>query len=128
MELLKQEAMTGETPEKLANSPAARVPLPDLVITCNNICNTLLKWYENLAKELDIPCIIIDVPSTTQCLYRDVARNTSQLSLKSCRKFLKRFAEENLTMTNSLRFKQVQRSVEQWNRVDFIRSVRAFTS
>ena len=62
MELLKQEAMTGETPEKLANSPAARVPLPDLVITCNNICNTLLKWYENLAKELDIPCIIIDVP------------------------------------------------------------------
>ena len=31
--ILKQEAMTGETPEKLANSPAARVPLPDLVIT-----------------------------------------------------------------------------------------------
>jgi benzoyl-CoA reductase/2-hydroxyglutaryl-CoA dehydratase subunit BcrC/BadD/HgdB len=22
----------------------------------------LLKWYENLAKELNIPCIIIDVP------------------------------------------------------------------
>ena len=38
------------------------LPLPDLVITCNNICNTLLKWYENLAVELDIPCIVIDVP------------------------------------------------------------------
>lgn len=62
MELLKQQALTGETPEVLANSPAAKVPLPDLVITCNNICNTLLKWYENLAKELNIPCIIIDVP------------------------------------------------------------------
>lgn len=62
MELLKQQALTGETPEKLANSPAAKVPLPDLVITCNNICNTLLKWYENLAKELNIPCIVIDVP------------------------------------------------------------------
>ena len=50
MELLKQEALTGEKPEKLATSKAAYVPLPDLVITCNNICNTLLKWYENLAK------------------------------------------------------------------------------
>ena len=37
--------------EVLVNSPAADVPLPDLVITCNNICNTLLKWYENLAAE-----------------------------------------------------------------------------
>ena len=62
MELLKEEAKTGVTPEALKNSPAARVPLPDLVITCNNICNTLLKWYENLAVELDIPCIVIDVP------------------------------------------------------------------
>ena len=50
MELLKQEALTGQKPEKLANSKAAYVPLPDLVITCNNICNTLLKWYENLCK------------------------------------------------------------------------------
>lgn len=47
MELLKQEAMTGEKPEKLATSKAAYVPLPDLVITCNNICNRLLKWYFN---------------------------------------------------------------------------------
>ena len=38
------------------------VPLPDLLIICNNICNTLVKWYENLAKELNIPLICIDVP------------------------------------------------------------------
>jgi benzoyl-CoA reductase/2-hydroxyglutaryl-CoA dehydratase subunit BcrC/BadD/HgdB len=62
MELLKQQALTGVQDEKLANSPAVEIPLPDLVITCNNICNTLLKWYENLAKELNVPCIVIDVP------------------------------------------------------------------
>jgi len=38
------------------------IPLPDLLIICNNICNTLVKWYENLAKELNIPLICIDVP------------------------------------------------------------------
>ena len=62
MECLKETAITGKKPDVLVNSPAADVPLPDLVITCNNICNTLLKWYENLAVELDIPCIVIDVP------------------------------------------------------------------
>ncbi len=38
------------------------MPLPDLVLLCNNICETLIKWYENIAYELHIPCIIIDVP------------------------------------------------------------------
>ncbi len=38
------------------------MPLPDVVFFCNNICETLVKWYENLAKELNVPCICIDVP------------------------------------------------------------------
>lgn len=62
MSLLVEEAKTGVTPEVLKNCPGPRIPLPDLIITCNNICSTLLKWYENIAVELDIPYIIIDVP------------------------------------------------------------------
>lgn len=62
MDLLVEEAKTGVTPKALEDCPAPRIPLPDMVITCNNICNTLLKWYENLAVELDVPLIIIDVP------------------------------------------------------------------
>jgi benzoyl-CoA reductase/2-hydroxyglutaryl-CoA dehydratase subunit BcrC/BadD/HgdB len=38
------------------------MPLPDLVFLCNNICETLLKWYENLAYSLNIPLLILDVP------------------------------------------------------------------
>ncbi len=38
------------------------MPLPDLVLLCNNICETLLKWYENIAYELHIPLLIVDVP------------------------------------------------------------------
>ena len=38
------------------------LPLPDLVLLCNNICETLLKWYENIAYELKIPLLIVDVP------------------------------------------------------------------
>ena len=38
------------------------MPLPDFVLCCNNICNCMMKWYENLGKRLGIPVIMIDVP------------------------------------------------------------------
>ncbi|NFD31118.1 2-hydroxyacyl-CoA dehydratase [Clostridium botulinum] len=36
------------------------MPKPDFICCCNNICNQVIKWYENIAKELDIPLIMID--------------------------------------------------------------------
>lgn len=38
------------------------MPLPDFVLCCNNICDCMLKWYENLGKTLNIPVVMIDVP------------------------------------------------------------------
>ena len=38
------------------------MPLPDFVLCCNNICNCMMNWYENLSKALDIPMIMIDIP------------------------------------------------------------------
>lgn len=39
-----------------------RVPPPDFVLCCNNICNCMTKWYENIARMHNIPLIMIDVP------------------------------------------------------------------
>ena len=47
---------------KIKDCPAQNMPMPDFVLCCNNICNCMIKWYENLAKELDIPMILIDIP------------------------------------------------------------------
>lgn len=41
------------------------MPQPDFVLCCNNICNQMIKWYENIAKELNIPMILIDIPYNT---------------------------------------------------------------
>lgn len=38
------------------------MPQPDFLLCCNNICNCMIKWYENIAHELDIPLILIDIP------------------------------------------------------------------
>lgn len=47
---------------ELQDTPAGNIPMPDLIICCNNICNTVIKWYENIAKELNIPLIMFDMP------------------------------------------------------------------
>lgn len=44
------------------NAPEQDMPLPDFLLCCNNICKCMVKWYENVAKELNIPIIMIDIP------------------------------------------------------------------
>ncbi|WP_303870751.1 2-hydroxyacyl-CoA dehydratase subunit D [Acetobacterium wieringae] len=47
---------------KIKDTPEQNMPEPDFLLCCNNICNCMIKWYENLAKDLNIPMIIIDIP------------------------------------------------------------------
>ena len=47
---------------KVGETPEQNMPLPDFVLCCNNICNCMIKWYENISKELGIPMILIDIP------------------------------------------------------------------
>ena len=47
---------------QLKYAEAENIPMPDFIYSCSNICHTVLKWYENLAKELNIPLIIFDLP------------------------------------------------------------------
>jgi len=44
------------------DSAAGKVPYPDLLFCCNNICDTVTKWYEILARRLNVPLIMIDLP------------------------------------------------------------------
>lgn len=47
---------------KLKECPEQDVAMPDVLLCCNNICNCMIKWYENLARDLNIPMIILDIP------------------------------------------------------------------
>jgi benzoyl-CoA reductase/2-hydroxyglutaryl-CoA dehydratase subunit BcrC/BadD/HgdB len=46
----------------LKECPELNIPQPDFLLCCNNICNCMIKWYENLAVELNIPLLLIDIP------------------------------------------------------------------
>jgi len=44
------------------NAPQGGLPKPDLLVACNNICGTVIKWYQVLAQELDVPLFLLDAP------------------------------------------------------------------
>ncbi|RJO64791.1 MAG: 2-hydroxyglutaryl-CoA dehydratase [Myxococcales bacterium] len=43
-------------------SPVMGLPKPDFLVCCTNICGTVLKWYEELARIHRVPLIVIDTP------------------------------------------------------------------
>ncbi len=43
-------------------TPVGRLPRPDLLLACTNICQTVLYWYRVLAHHFDVPLILIDTP------------------------------------------------------------------
>ncbi|HOX37419.1 MAG TPA: 2-hydroxyacyl-CoA dehydratase family protein [Candidatus Brocadiia bacterium] len=47
--------MSGQT-------PVGRVPKPDLLVTCTNICQTALAWYKVLARKFNVPLYVFDTP------------------------------------------------------------------
>ena len=46
----------------LNGGPIGGLPKPDMLICCNNICGTVLKWYEVQARYFDVPLFILDTP------------------------------------------------------------------
>ena len=43
-------------------SPVGSLPKPDLLLCCNNICQTVLYWWQVLAAEFDVPLVVVDAP------------------------------------------------------------------
>jgi benzoyl-CoA reductase/2-hydroxyglutaryl-CoA dehydratase subunit BcrC/BadD/HgdB len=43
-------------------TPVGRLPKPDILVTCTNICQTVLSWYRVLAQHFEVPLITIDTP------------------------------------------------------------------
>jgi benzoyl-CoA reductase/2-hydroxyglutaryl-CoA dehydratase subunit BcrC/BadD/HgdB len=46
----------------LNKTPAGRLPKPDLLACCTNICQTVLYWYRALAAHFNVPLVLIDTP------------------------------------------------------------------
>lgn len=43
-------------------APLNGLPRPDLLVVCNNICGTVIKWFEAIADYYHVPMFILDTP------------------------------------------------------------------
>lgn len=50
-------------------TPVGKLPRPDLLLCCTNICQTVLYWYTVLAEHCGCPLVVIDTPF----LYREAS-------------------------------------------------------
>ena len=46
----------------LQGGPAGGLPAPDFLVCSTNICKTVIKWYEVVARKYDVPLFIVDTP------------------------------------------------------------------
>ena len=46
----------------LKTSPIGGLPDPDFLVGCNNICGTILKWYEIVSRHFKVPFLFVDTP------------------------------------------------------------------
>jgi benzoyl-CoA reductase/2-hydroxyglutaryl-CoA dehydratase subunit BcrC/BadD/HgdB len=53
--------------------PIGGLPRPDFLVCCNNICGTVMKWYEVAARHYEVPLFILDTPFTHKT-YSEAAR------------------------------------------------------
>jgi len=49
-------------------SPVFGLPRPDFMVACNNICTTVVKWYEVVSRIHDCPVFMVDMPFLTDGL------------------------------------------------------------
>ncbi|WP_300461511.1 2-hydroxyacyl-CoA dehydratase [Desulfobacula sp.] len=54
--------------------PLGGLPKPDMLICCNNICGTVLKWYEVQARFYNVPLFILDTPVCHTGYTAEIAR------------------------------------------------------
>jgi len=43
-------------------SPVMGLPRPDFLFACNNICTTVVKWYEGVSRIYQVPLFVLDMP------------------------------------------------------------------
>lgn len=58
LNLAYASVLNGESEVELPDG--GKMVKPDFLLLTNNICNQLTKWYENLARQMDIPVFFID--------------------------------------------------------------------
>jgi len=97
--------------------PIGGLPRPDFLLCCNNICGTVLKWYEHVSRYYDVPMFFFDTPF----IHKETKEHALEYVRKQCVDLIeflekqtgKEFSEEKFA---EVALKSVE-AVDLWKRV-----------
>lgn len=83
--------------------PIGGLPRPDFLICCNNICGTVIKWYEIQARYYQVPLFVFDTPFN-HAEMSQAAQRYVQRQMQEYIEFLERVCRKKF---NDAKFQQV---------------------
>ena len=98
--------------------PIGGLPLPDMLVCCNNICGTVMKWYETVSRYLDVPLYIIDTPVIHRFPIAEEVLDYVAEQFKGYVKFLEEVMGTTMDMDRLMEVSIIaNENVEIWNSV-----------
>jgi len=95
-----------------------KIPMPDYLLCCSNICHQLMKWYQYLAFKLSIPMILIDIPYNTDYETDEIRMNYIRIQFWEAIKKLEEITGKKLEMEKLEQVMQLSSKVgEKWNQI-----------
>jgi len=95
-----------------------KIPLPDYLLCCSNICHQLMKWYQYLERKYNIPLILIDVPYNTEYSTNDIRLDYIKTQFREAIKKIEGITGE---IFDEERFREVMkisnRAGQLWNQI-----------
>lgn len=64
--------------------PIGGLPEPDFLVCCNNICGTVLKWYEVAARYYNVPLFILDTPF----IHKEMRKEAQQYVMSQIQEYI----------------------------------------
>lgn len=98
----------------LQQSDSQEIPLPDLIFSSTNICYTVQKWYENLAKKLNIPLILFDMPFNHEYEVTDSATAYIRGQLENAIKQLEEFTGRKMDYDKLAHAMEINNETCEW--------------
>ncbi len=100
--------------------PVGGLPPPHFLVCSTNICKTVIKWYEVVARKYNVPLFIVDTPFLHEGLNKDLVDYTVR-QLKDLENFLSEFMDRPFDRE---RFYEVlalsQEAAEQWKKMLYL--------
>lgn len=100
--------------------PVGGLPPPHFLVCSTNICKTVIKWYEVVARKYNVPLFIVDTPFLHEGLNKDLIDYTVR-QLKDLENFLSEFMDRPFDRE---RFYEVlalsQEAAEQWKKMLYL--------